>query len=186
MQFKEINKFIYEKIKEYNTKFKEYSMAFSSLRFTRHKGKRVNDENVYIFKNPLFGILENKDYIQNAALENKMFELYGFEQNRINISGSEFLKNVTVADYGNLFNTSVAFVNLGLMFPKSLTEVFNNDKERMKDIMEKDKQQDKCSLLVIAKKYYSPTALLDDNEKAIYYDREFDTTNYEIIEEKSK
>ena len=186
MQFKEINKFIYEKIKEYNTKFKEYSMAFSSLRFTRHKGKRVNDENVYIFKNPLFGILENKDYIQNAALENKMFELYGFEQNRINISGSEFLKNVTVADYGNLFNTSVAFVNLGLMFPKSLTEVFNNDKERMKDIMEKDKQQDKCSLLVIAKKYYSPTALLDDNEKAIYYDREFDTTNYDIIEEKYK
>ena len=85
--------------------------------------------------------MENKDYIQNAALENKMFELYGFEQNRINISGSEFLKNVTVADYGNLFNTSVAFVNLGLMFPKSLTEVFNNDKERMKDIMEKDKQE---------------------------------------------
>ena len=40
--------------------------------------------------------------------------------------------------------------------------------------------------MVIAKKYYSPTALLDDNEKAIYYDREFDTTNYDIIEEKYK
>ena len=38
MQLKEINKFIYEKIQEYNSKFKEYSMAFSSLRYTKYIG----------------------------------------------------------------------------------------------------------------------------------------------------
>ena len=40
MQFREINSFIYEKIKEYNLKFKECSMAFSSLRYTKQIGRK--------------------------------------------------------------------------------------------------------------------------------------------------
>ena len=53
------------------------------------------------------------------------------------------------------------------MFPKSLSEIFDKDKEKIKLIIEKDKQTDKCSSFIIAKKYYSIETLLADNDKQI-------------------
>ena len=185
-QFKEINSFIYDKIKEYNSKFKEYGMAFSSLRYIKHQGKKMNQQPLYVFTNPLFNMLSNNMSYNVDLMNKEIMDIYGYSNPEMTISGSEFLKQITVADYGNLYNTAVAFTNIQLMFPTNLSEVFNSDKERMKEIIEKDKQSDKCSSLIIAKKYYSPESLLDDNEKPIYYDKEFDTTNYEIVEEKYK
>jgi hypothetical protein len=186
-QFKEINNFIFEKIKEYNSKFKEYSMVFSSLRHIKEPGKKSQTKENYVFNNPLFTILVDKNYnYESLSMSKEIMDIYGYNAEDMDISGSEFLKNVTVADYGNLFNTAVAFTNIELMFPKSLSEVFDKDKEQIKQIIEKDKELDKCSSFIIAKKYYSIESLLDDNEKSIYYDREFDTTNYDIVEEKYK
>ena len=186
MQFKEINSFIYDKIKEYNAKFKEYGMSFSSLRYIKYQGKRVDQSSSYVFSNPLFTILDGGKTYDKMFLGREVREVYGYTDTKMTISGSEFLKSVTVADYGNLFNTAVAFTNIELMFPNSLNQVFNSDKDRMKEIIEKDKENDKCSSFIIAKKYYSHETLLADNDKAIYYDKEFDTTNYELIEEKYK
>jgi len=186
MQLKEINNFLYEKIKEYNSKFKDYGMAFSRLKYFNQPVRKSIEKEKYIFSNPLFNILSEQSNYKKLALSTKIIDMYGYSENNMTISGSEFLKNITIADYGNLFNTAVAFTNIELMFPKSLSEVFNNDNERMKEIIEKDKKEDKCSSFIIAKKYYSIQALLEDNEKPIYYDREFDTTNYDIIEEKYK
>lgn len=184
MQFREINSFIYEKIKEYNSKFKEYSMAFSSLRYTKQVGRKSSTNESYIFHNPLFDLLTDYKNFQIAPISKEIMDAYGYDEPNMRICGSEFLKNVTVADYGNLFNTAVAFTNIELMFPNSLTEVFNADKEHIKNIIDKDKQQDSCKSFIIAKKYYSMEALTEDNNKPLYYDKEFDTTNYDLIEEK--
>jgi hypothetical protein len=183
-QFKEINNFIYEKIKEYNSKFKECSMSFASLRYMKFQGKKNEQNSVYVYNNPLFNILDNKN---NKMLLNKEIkEIYGYDQEQMTISGSEFLKNITIADWGNLFNTSISFTNIELTYPKNLSKIFDNDKDRMKNIILNDQQKDKCSSFIIAKKYYSIETLLADNNKHIYYDKEFDTTNYELIEEKYK
>lgn len=184
MQFREINSFIYEKIKEYNSKFKEYSMAFSSLRYTKQVGRKSSTNESYIFHNPLFDLLTDYKNFQIAPISKEIMDTYGYDEPNMRICGSEFLKNVTVADYGNLFNTAVAFTNIELMFPNSLTEVFNADKEHIKNVIDKDKQQDSCKSFIIAKKYYSMEALTEDNNKPLYYDKEFDTTNYDLIEEK--
>ena len=186
MQYREINKFLYDKIKDYNIKFKEYGMVFSSLRYTKYQSKTGKDKNTFIFSNPLFDMLSPINNKRDQELNTIVFQEYGFEPGSITISGSEFLKNITVADYGNLFNTAVAMTNIDLMFPSNLSEVFNKDKDRMKEIIEKDKANDKCSSYIIAKKYYSIDALVEDNNKPIYYDKEYDTTNYEIIEDKYK
>ena len=185
MQYREINSFIYEKIKEYNTKFKEYNMLFSSLRYIKNSKGQLQSKNQYTFSNPLFSLLETNTIVK---FSNKLIiDMYGYDNpNAMPISGSEFLKYVTVADYGNLFNTVASFNNLALMFPKNLSNVFDNDKERMQKIIEKDKEYDKCSSYIIAKKYYSSETMLSDNEKSIYFDKEFDTTNYDLIEEKYK
>lgn len=186
-QFKEINNFIFTKIKEYNSKFKEYGNAFSTLKYIKESGKKSYAKENYVFNNPLFNILyETSRSYQGMSISKEVMEAYGYNNANMTISGSEFLKNVTVADYGNLFNTAVAFTNIELMFPKSLSEIFDKDKEQIKQIIEKDKETDKCSSFIIAKKYYSIETLLEDNDKPIYYDKEFDTTNYDIVEEKYK
>jgi len=179
MQYKEINSFIFNKIKEYNSNFKEYSMAFSSLRYTK-----IQDKKDSTFSNPLFELMtlntrENK-------LREEVIKKYGFEPNKFTISGSNFLKNITLADYGNLYNTGVALSNVALMFPTNLQEVFDKDNDRIKSIIENDKKLDKCSSYIIAKKYYSEESLVSDNNKLIYYDKDYDTTNYNLIEEKYK
>ena len=182
-QYNQINAFIYEKIKEYNVKFKQYRELFSGLRYLKFRGASMNDKDNYVFNNPLFDILtNNNDY----HFKTKIMELYDYDSPNMTISGSEFLKNITLADYGNLYNTSVAFTNIDLMFPTNLSELFDVDKNRMKDIVEKDKQNDKCFSYVIAKKYYSIDALTQDNQKIIYFDKDYDTTNYDLVEEKYK
>jgi len=185
-QYKEINSFISEKIKEYNRIYKEYNIAFSTIKYIKLKNKRGTnyDNNVYVYSNELFNLLDNdSDY----ELKIKVFNDYGFDEpNKITCSGSEFLKKIIVSDFGNLYNTAVALTNIQLMYPSELSSVFEADKDKLKIIMEKDKENDKCSTYIIAKKYYSKEKMMEDNDKSIYFDKEFDTTNYDIIEEKYK
>jgi hypothetical protein len=185
-QYNEINYFIIDKIKEYNRIYKEYNIAFSSIKYIKLKNKRGYQDNNsnYVYSNELFNLLDNgSDY----ELKIKIFNDYGFDDpGKITCSGSEFLKKIIVSDYGNLYNTAVALTNIQLMYPTELSSVFEADKDKLKVIMEKDKENDKCSTYIIAKKYYSKDKMMEDNDKPIYFDREFDTTNYNIIEEKYK
>ena len=185
MQYKEINSFIYQKIRDYNILYKEYGMAFSLLRHQKFQRDTKDNKLAYIFSNPLFDLFGTN--IENIELRTDIFASYGFENsNKMTISGSEFLKEITMSDFGNLFNTGVALTNIQLMFPSNLTEIFNADKDKMKEILEKDKNKDKCSSFIISKKYYSSEALINDNDKPIYFDKDYDTTNYDIVEEKYK
>lgn len=182
MQYNDINKFIYDKIKEYNIRFKEYSVAFSSIKFFKPKNNSGKDSSFYVYSNELFNLLDT-----NLKLKQDVFDDYNaVTSNQILISPSEFIKKITLEDYGNLFNTSVALTNIKLMYPSGLSEVFIADKDKMKAIMEKDKENDKCSSYIIAKKYYSLETLMEDNDKSIYFDKEFDTTNYDIVRDKYK
>jgi hypothetical protein len=188
MQYKDINNFIREKIQEYNILFKESNIAFSLIKYIKIPGERgVKKEDRYIFSNPLFNLINYDSSSENNMLQREILEDYDISNpNSITECGSEFLKRIIVADYGNLYNTSVALTNIPLMFPTDLTSVFNSNKDNLKSIMEKDKTNDKCGSYIIAKKYYSPKALMEDNEKVIYFDKDFDTTNYEVVEEKYK
>lgn len=177
MQYNEINKFIYDKIKEYNTIFKEYSIAFSSIKYLKSVSDNKRKSESYIYSNEIFNLLDS-----DFKLKRQVFDDYDISDQ----SPSELLKTVTVADYGNLFNTAVALTNIKLMYPSGLSEVFISDRDKMKEIMEKDKEQDKCSSYIISKKYYSIESLMEDNDKPIYFDKEFDTTNYELINDKYK
>jgi hypothetical protein len=190
-QYVEINNFIKEKIREHNVKFKEYSHAFSiirNLRVASAYGKKGAATDVYYFKNPLYNAFNPEVTSKDLSeLGKQIFSDYGFEDNKqMKIGPSEFLKRVTVDDYGNLYNTAVALTNVDLMFPSELATVFEYDKDRIQSIMEKDKQGDKCNSYVIAKKYYEKDKLLEDNNKTIYFDKAFDNTNYDLLDEKYK
>jgi hypothetical protein len=184
MQYKEIDKFLIDKINEYNRIFKEHSNAFSYIKNIRRTNKfghnkMVNSE-TYVFTNPIFSAIDGSNYSTTIMNE------YNFNPKEMTISSSEFIKKIKEADYGSLFNSSVAFTNIQLMFPKELNEILKADKEKITNILEKDRVDtaDKCTNYVISKNYYSKEQLLNDNGKNIYFDKEYDNTNYDLLSEK--
>jgi hypothetical protein len=170
MQYTDFNKFIKEKIGEYNKTYIEYNRAFSSLKTMNVKTK---------YTNKLFEILND-----NPDIRNIVFNTYGLEDQATlyKLSSSEFLKKITLDDYGNVFNTGVAFSNLELMYPDELNGIFKADKDSLKEQLEKNKGDDKCTTYIIAKKYYSKDRLDADNGHVIYFDKDFDNTNYDLID----
>jgi hypothetical protein len=179
-QYKEINHFIYERINEYNRIYKELSMAFSSLRYSK-KSDINNPFSVHVLME-----LTKSQNPSEVNLTKMVFDEYRIDDTNKNIlSTSEVLKKIILEDYGNLYNTAVALTNLQLMYPNELKAVFDMDKDRLKGIMERDQLNDKCSTYIIAKKYYSKDKLEQDNNKIIFFDKEFDNTNYDILEERN-
>ena len=69
------------------------------------------------------------------------------------------------------------------MFSNKLNKLFEEEKELLKQIIETDRSKNNCQTYVIAKKYYSYDKLIDDNQIDIYFDKDYDNTNYDIIEE---
>ena len=173
MNYKEIDKFIKEKIREYNSSYVEYSRAFASLKSI----KSEKNQPLIIFN------LLASDY----ETQSKVFDAYDYEfKPEPYISSSELLKKLILTDYGNLYNTAVAFTNLPLMYPAELNPLFEADKEAMKASLDKALEKDSCTSYVIAKKYFTKERLEADNDKIIYFDREYDTTDYEMINEQFK
>jgi hypothetical protein len=179
VNYKEMSQFIQDKIREYNAKYAEYSRAFSVLKSIKSDIKSIN---------PIIDILDS-----NYDIKSNVFAAYNIN-NSINVSSaiavhsstSEILKKMIIADYGNLFNTAVIFSNLALMYPNSLNPIFDLDKDKLKERIESSRANNKCSTHIVAKKYLSMDKLMSDNGKVIYFDRDYDTTDYEIIEKKFK
>jgi len=174
MQYIELNKFIDIKIREYNKNYIEYSRAFSIL-------KNMNFNQKY--ENSLFEILND-----NQNVKNVVFGSYGLEDQATlyKMSSSSFLRKIKLEDYGNVFNTGVTFTNLQLMYPTELKPIFDSDKNSLQAQLDRNRADDKCTSYVIAKKYYSKERLLTDNGQTIYFDKDFDNTNYDIIDDEFK
>jgi len=171
MNYKDIDQFIKEKIREYNSKYVEHSRAYASIKSTKKPIK---------YSSPIFDLLNNDQTIKTSVSI-----AYG---NNIDsyFSISEILKNITLTDYGNLFNTAVSLSNLPLMYPAELNPLFEADKDTIRASLEKALEKDTCTSYVIAKKYYTREKLLEDNDEIIYFDREYDTTDYDMINQQFK
>lgn len=118
----------------------------------------------------------------NEDMKNRIIEMYQLTDKTT--SSSEFIKKIISQDYGNLYNSLIAYTNLKLMFSNKLNKLFEQEKELLKQIVDADRAKNTCKNYVIAKKYYSYEKLISDNDMDIYFDKEYDTTNYDIIDEK--
>ena len=148
---------------------------------------RISGESVWSKPYELEEIDENPE-IQfdffNEDVKLKLIEMYKLTDT--NISSSEFIKKILSQDYGNLFNSLIGYTNLKLMFSNKLNKLFEEEKEVLKKIIESDREKNTCKTYVIAKKYYSYEKLIDDNNVDTYFDKEYDDTNYDVIDEKFK
>lgn len=189
-QHKDIGRFIVDKIREYNITYKNHSKLFGIIKRYNLEGSTIdltkmrNASGHFIYSNVLFGLLNDAPYSNIKAM---LGTSYGTIGEPSILSGAEFLKKITTDDCGRLFNTAVALSNLHLMHPGEFGKIIESESQSKSTDLSSDSNANtdaKCTDYVIAKKYYNVAELLGDNDKTIYFDKMYDTTNYDIVSEK--
>ena len=175
-QYKEINQFIQEKISEYNRNFVERGRIFAQL-----LGSKVdNSQNAMSITRLIPASTVNS---QNKDV----FEaVYKYDPSITPMTTSELLRKITLTDYGNLFNASISLENMVLMLPEDVSDILEEESTIDKKTNTGEKPQSKCINYIIAKQYNSSPELMADNGKTIYFDKQFDKTDYSVIDSYGK
>jgi hypothetical protein len=102
-----------------------------------------------------------------------VLDAYGLTENN---SNSELFNKIINTDFGRLFTIAIIRIDLDLQNTK-LVDNFVQKYEQL--LMEKQTEENTCK--IISKKYTSLEALMADNNKVIYYDSDYDKTNYNLL-----
>jgi hypothetical protein len=160
-QYETINAFIDEKIKEFKAnyvkQYTEFKKAYANVK------PHVN-----------YSVL-----LDNAT--NNIRNFYDSERDD-NISDIELINKMNSFDNGKLFSLYLAKINAELMVPESVNEFIENKAQYNQSIQSAD-AQNACRTEVISKKYLNKANLENDNNKTIYFDKNYDPTYYDILNE---
>jgi hypothetical protein len=178
MQYKEITKFIDEKISEFNKKYIERSRLFQNLqRFTK---------NNLVLKNA-FSVIAIID--TNENMRSDIFDAYDIAIDGNNLkyiysdyTNSELLRKIKLKDYSKLYTSGIAIQSAPLMFPSEYSALFETEKDKINKKYEDGQKDDKCEAIIITKQYTSIGELEQDNNKNIYFDKKYDKTNYSLLD----
>jgi hypothetical protein len=174
-QYVEMTQFIDGKISDYNKEFVDRERLFSVLKNTKH---------YYQFSPRVQAIYNNLEY----ALQDAVFEKYGYtpKKNEIDKTNAELLTQITLDDFGYLYNTATSLKNIQLMFSDNMMDLFEEEGEENKKTIDKEAQENQCKKYELAKKYNTIEELNADNNTDIYFDRQYDTTLYSLLDDYEK
>ena len=177
MQYKEITKFIDEKISEFNKKYIERLRLFQNL---------IKNNKSQITINSAFPILS--EIVVNDGLREEIFNHYDIPINENNLkfkysdyTNSEILRKIMLTDNNKLYSSAISLQNVSLMLPSEYSALFEREKEIINSKYDKAEKNDKCGPIIISKKYNSIEELTQDDDKNIYFDKKYDKTNYNLI-----
>ena len=171
MQYQEITEFISDKItdwkKTYVTKKRDYEQL------TRTSSNKVLPLMLQLLRqSPEANVEVNEGY----RLDKVPLEKY---------SDGELINLMNSIDYSRYFNDVIAMLSSDLMLPDGATKLLEQENLTIhKSDAEAEKPNSKsCATRVLSKKYLSIDELTDDNGKEIKYDKQYDKTYYDVIEE---
>ena len=159
-QYLDINNFIRTQISGYNRNYVNRSRMFSQLK----SNSSTNIVNLIV------------DHIHGKYKEtiNHSYSL----ENVDNITTVEALRKLIVQDAGRLYASILSLENESLVLSDDLSSLFK--KELAKD---EPNGEDACDTIVIAKGYANLEELEQDNKRDIYFDKRFDKTDYNLIDD---
>lgn len=180
-QYKNIVKFVDCKITKYNRAFKYNQNSFNKIkRLQRKYSAHAQAKSIYGMRGAIDG----------GVVKYTVFNSYnGHASSSISasaLSNSELLKKMIMEDYACIYNLGVAVANLKLSYPGDLTPLFRASKEEFKKMIEQSRSKNLCNNYVLAKKYRTKVELAEDNGVDIYYDKVFDNTPYDILDDYQK
>ena len=165
-QYQTIIHFLRKKITSLKKKFAKKEKDFSKLTTYRYKTEPLRRQLLKIFST------KSEIYTTIPSL---------YDINEETDTDSEILFKMKNTDLARLYMEALSFMDVDL---QSSVDIQTELDKNIRMIEEKDiKRQSKCKNYVLAKKYKDIESLLDDNEETIYFDRKYDDTRYDIIDE---
>ena len=185
-QYQEINGFINSKITVYKKQFIEKGRDYNHL---LNRRKDTYDYNpIYNTLNQHIHPITNEELTRKVLIELYSISIheskqgYSLESSPLYTS-SEILRELLHTDYGNLFFTSIALINLSLVQTIDINETIERYKlEIQTPKIHEAKTSNKCVTYILTKRYTDLDELLEDNNTDVYYDKNLDPTRYDIIE----
>ena len=157
----DITSFIDREIDLYNQKFIERSKEFYYL--SNIKSSTLNVTNA-------FPVIYN---IRNDAERSELFDAYNVNiANLLTKTNSEILKELIVTDSNRYYTALLSKNNIPLMIAQELDKLVDSEDEFINK---------KCEVISIAKSYKNEEELFNDNDITIYFDKRFDKTNYDLL-----
>jgi len=165
-QYEVIIQFINSKIIDYKEKYIENFKTVQAY-------INGNEENVY--KNNIVDILN-----ENPEIKNMVFEAYGIDNDfRKNLNDIELLKIMNSIDYTEFLTTAISKINNTLLVSNN----FDKIDEISENLNQESINNEDCDIYVLTKRYIAIDELLDDNDNTIYFDKQYDNTYYDIIDD---
>jgi len=178
MQYKEITRFIDEKISDFNKKYIDRSRLFQTL-------KRFTKSNVILTSAfSIISIIETKNNLRSDIFDAYEIIVDGkdLKYTYSDYTNSEMLRKITLKDYGRLYTSALSLESVPLMFPSEYSALFETEKDKINKKYENEEKDDKCGPIIVAKQYVSEDELRQDNGRNIYFDKKYDKTNYSLLD----
>ena len=175
-QYKDITTYIDEEISKYNKLFTS-KKAFFKENINKSDHSNILTSNMMLMSLKIF---------KTPILKHDIFKKYIENDRTAYFTNQEVLTHFVKSDFGNFYNTFYSKENIELMFPNDVTHLIENINKEFEKEEKTANDKSKCTNYIIAKKYYTMQELEEDNGKNIYFDRQFDETNYGMLDEYEK
>jgi hypothetical protein len=175
-QYKNIKYFISKQIQKYNEDFIEKRKQYGFFkRKVRNKVDKTKEHSLF---NLISLDLKFSEDIEIDFIDESIEMKYGIEKYE-SITNSEFYKKLMLKDNLRLYTSILSGQNMQLTYPNDFTLFFESEKEKLK---EKSKNNTEiCKDIIISKHYSNIGRLENDNKKDVIFDKKYDTTNYNLL-----
>ena len=158
-----IKRLLYKHIDNYKTNNSIQTGLFKSLLLEKYKLEFQKNTNALTF------LLEENKEQQKKCIDNYTYDIE-------NSTASEWLQYISTLDQSKLYLLYLRLIDTELHTPEDLLGITEEEGG------EAEKGKTPCWKRVITKKYYSISELREDNNKPVIVDKEYDTTDYGLIE----
>lgn len=171
-QYQTIQQYIYDKIKEfkinYVNKSREFRSAYNILKHKEPPSPTLLKE-LYI---P--GVFKDKTLIDDS------YDYYDISI-RDAMTNMEALNKMYNFDNGNMLMCILADEGDNMKDPKLIDDLIEKKEEKDDAYFNELDTNNPCVDYKLCKKYISVDELEDDNNKDIYFDKKYDTTDYDLL-----
>ena len=168
-QYNDIIKFLEEHIKDYKKNF-----IINNKRFLQIYNKlNAKESNTKSNIDTIIKLLSS-----NLEISEAVFSAYNIKTENHEVTSIELLDKMIRIDDSRLFMSAISKISLDLMVSNVVDQFIKIESQ-----LEAEKQENNCKKYVISKKYFAIDELLEDNNISIYFDKKYDNTFYDIINE---
>ena len=164
-RYNQIRNFIGDKINEFSAKLDKIDRSLSDL--TMESAETTS------------GIRQM--FANNVDTYDSVMSGYGITD-EMRLSDNEIYSRVYSIDQGRLLNAGISLVSVRLLVlhdSPNIDEYQKIAQEKRSGVVEPDE----CNKYVLSKKYVSMDEMTEDNKKEIFFDKRYDNTYYELVNE---